>query len=151
MSGYHKRGLDNFPMHKIKRVDRPTTIIRDREVKRVDERDSGFNKAAAGAYGPILARERPRFVMKHPLSGALGTMQLFLRDIVDGMVAKQKAPLPEDPAILARHIKEAAYFLRADAVGICELPPYAVYSHTFDFRNPESGGKPIELNHKYAI
>ena len=40
--------------------------------------------------------------MKHPLSGALGTMQLFLRDIVDGMVAKQKAPLPEGPAILAR-------------------------------------------------
>ena len=145
MSGYHKRDLDNFPMHKIKRVDRPTTIIHDNEVKRVDERDSGFNKAAAGLYGPILARERPRFVMKHPLSGALGTMQLFLREIVDGMVAKQKAPLPEDPAILARHIKETAYFLRADAVGICKLPPYAVYTNSF----PD--GEPVECDHKYAI
>jgi len=98
-----------------------------------------------GGYGPILARERPRFVMKHPLSGALGTMQIFLRDIVDGAVAKQKAPLPEDPLALARHIKETAYFLRADAVGICKLPSYAVYSHGF----PD--GKPVECTHKYAI
>ena len=34
MSGYHKRDFENFPMHKIKRVDRPTTIIHDNEVKR---------------------------------------------------------------------------------------------------------------------
>ena len=134
MSGYHKRDLDTFPMHTIRRVDRPTTIIHDDEVKRVDERDSGFNKAAMGIYGPILAVERPRFVMKHPLSGALGAMQLFLREIVDGMVAEQKAPLPEDPAALARHIKETAYFLRADAVGICKLPPYAVYTNSFPRR-----------------
>jgi reductive dehalogenase len=132
-------------MHTIKRVDCPTTIIHDDEIKRVDERDSGFNKAAVGIYGPILARERPRFVVKHPLSGALGTMQVFLRGIVDGMVAEQKAPLPEDPAVLARHIKETAYFLRADAVGICKLPSYAVYTNSFPH------GEPVECSHKYAI
>jgi reductive dehalogenase len=48
-------------------------------------------------------------------------------------------------SLLSRHIKEAAYFLRADAVGICKLPPYAVYTNSF----PD--GKPIELNHKNAI
>jgi reductive dehalogenase len=42
-------------------------------------------------------------------------------------------------------MKEVAYFLRADAVGICKLPPYAVYSHSF----PD--GQPIELNHRNAI
>ena len=123
MSGYHKRDLDPFPMHAINRVDRPTTLILDDQVSRVDERESGFNKAARGDFGPFLAKERNRFVMKHPLSGALGQMQVFLRDIVDGVTAAQKAPLPEDPAALSRHIKETAYFLRADAVGICELPP----------------------------
>jgi reductive dehalogenase len=46
---------------------------------------------------------------------------------------------------MARHIKETGYFLRADAVGICELPPYAVYSHGVFTREP------IELKHKYAI
>ena len=46
---------------------------------------------------------------------------------------------------MARHIKETAYFLRADMVGVCELPPYTVYTHG------KHDGKPVELNHKYAI
>ena len=57
----------------------------------------------------------------------------------------QTAPITSDPALIARHIKETAYFLRADAVGICKLPPYAVYSHS------AATGEPIELNHQYAI
>jgi reductive dehalogenase len=145
MSGYHKRVLENFPMDSIKRVDRPTTIIEDAKVKRVDERESGFNRAARGDFGPYLKEQRPKFVMKHPLSGALGQMQFFLKDIVDGMVAKQKAPLPRDPAMLSLHIKELAYFLRSDAVGICELPPYAVYTNSFPH------GEAVECNHKNAI
>jgi len=69
MSGYHKRNWETFPMHKIRRVDRPTTLIRDNEVQRVREREAGFCKAAAGDYGPVLQREFRRFVPKHPLSG----------------------------------------------------------------------------------
>jgi len=46
---------------------------------------------------------------------------------------------------MARNIKETAYFLRADLVGICTLPPYAV------FTNRKSDGAPVELAHKYAI
>jgi reductive dehalogenase len=145
MRGYEKRNPDPFPMHRLKRVDRPTTLIVDDKVQRVDERESGFNKAARGDYGEKLKRERQRFVLKHPLSGALAQMQVYLRDIVDGLAAKSKAPLPEDPEVLSRHIKEVAYFLRSDAVGICKLPPYSVYINSF----PD--GQPIELNHKYAI
>jgi reductive dehalogenase len=151
MSGYHKRDWETFPMHKIKRVDRPTTLINANEVQRVREREAGFCKAAAGDYGPVLQREFRRFVPKHPLSRAASWMSNAMRSLVDGMVAAQKAPIPTDPAALSRHIKETAYFLRADAVGICELPGYAVYSHKFDFRNPDADEIPIELNHKYAI
>jgi len=129
----------------LKRVDRPTTIVREDQVQRVDERESGFNRALRGDFGPQLSKERHRFVSKHPLSASLVNMQFVLSEIVDGMVAAQKAPLPEDPKIMARHIKETAYFLRADLVGICELPPYAVYSHSMQT------GEPVELNHKYAI
>ena len=86
-------------MSTIKRVERPTTKIIDDEVPRVDERESGFNKASRGDYGAFLAKERARFVMKHPLSAALMQMQTHLRDIVDGVVASQRAPLPEDPAV----------------------------------------------------
>jgi reductive dehalogenase len=145
MSGYHKRVFEPFPVHTLKRVERPTTLIVDDKVKRVDERESGFNKAARGDYGEKLKRERQRFVMKHPLSGALVWMTTYLKDVVDGLVAAQKAPIPEDPEQLSRHIKELAYFLRADAVGICKLPPYAVYTNSFP------AGDPIELNHQYAI
>jgi reductive dehalogenase len=72
-------------------------------------------------------------------------MTAYLKDVVDGIAASHKAPLPEDPGQISRHIKELAYFLRADAVGICKLPPYAVYTNSF----PK--GEPVELNHQYAI
>ena len=145
MSGYHQRDYEPFPAHTLKRVDRPTTRILDDQVKRVDERESGFNKALRGDYGPHLQKERARFVPKHPTSGALSWMTAYLRDVVDGIVAAQKAPIPEDPERLSRHIKELAYFLRGDAVGICKLPPYAVYTNSYP------NGDPIELNHQYAI
>ena len=136
---------DPFPMHVLKRVDRPTTAIEASTVNRVDERESGFNRARRGDFGPKLKREMMRFVPKHPVSGALGQMTAALADVVDGEVLGAKAPLPDDPAAISRHIKEMAYFMRADMVGICELPPYAVYTHKF----PK--GEDIELNHKYAI
>jgi len=151
MGGYLKRDWEPFPMDTIKRVDKPTTRIDEDKVKRVSEREAGFCKAAAGDYGPKLQKEVRRFVEKHPLSAAAASIRYAMRPLVDGLVARQKAPLPDDPALLSRHIKETAYFLRADAVGICELPKYAVYSHKFDFKNPDAPPVPIELHHKYAI
>jgi 3-chloro-4-hydroxyphenylacetate reductive dehalogenase len=145
MSGYHKRDFETFPMHTIKRADRPTTLILDHQVQRVDERESGFHRAARGDYGSQIQKEWRRFVPKHPLSGALLQMAFHLRRVMDGVAAGQRAPIPEDPVTLSRHIKEAAYFLRADAVGICKLPSYAVYTNKF----PK--GEPIELTHTYAI
>lgn len=151
MGGYLKRDWETFPVHKLKRVDRPTTVINEGKIQRVRERQAGFCKASAGDYGPKLQREFRRFVPKHPVSGALAWMRNNMRPFVDGMVAAHQAPVPNDPAVLARHIKETAYFLRADAAGVCELPQYAVYSHKFDFMNPDAGEIPVELNHKYAI
>jgi len=142
---FNTKRLDPYPVEILKRVDRPTNLVKDDEVPRLDERESGFNRALRGDFGPYLSKERHRFVAKHPLSGALVQMQFTLSEIVDGIVAANKAPLPDDPKLIARHIKETAYFLRADLVGICELPPYAVYSHSMET------GEPVELNHKYAI
>lgn len=142
---FNTKKLDPYPMEIIKRVERSTTVVKVDEVQRVDERESGFNRATRGDFGPYLQKERPRFVMKHPLSGALGQMQLNLVNYVEGEVASNQAPLPDDPVLMAKHIKETAYFLRADIVGICELPPYAVYSHSM------ATGEPVELHHKYAI
>jgi len=145
LRSFNTKRLDPYPVEIIKRVDRPTTLVNEDEVQRVDERESGFNKALRGDMGEYLQKERYRFVSKYPLSGALGQMQFNLVDFVDGEVTPNKAPIPDDPQLMARHIKETVYFLRADIVGICELPPYAVYSHSM------ATGEPIVLNHKYAI
>lgn len=59
-------------------------------------------------------------------------------------VAQQQLDIPDNPAVMSRNIKSVGYFLNADIMGICELPPWAVYSHGKD-------GKSIENNHKYAI
>jgi reductive dehalogenase len=137
---------DPYPVHTLKRVDRPTTRILDDQVQRVDERESGFMRAGRGDFGPRLKKEYYRFVQKHPLSNALVNMGFHLRKVVDGDSASKVAPLIEDPVWMAGHIKETAYFLRADLVGICKLPPYAVYSHS-----AWKGGYEIELHHRYAI
>jgi reductive dehalogenase len=142
---YRVKKTDPYPMEILKRVHRPTTRVIEDAIQRVDERESGFNRALRGDWGPQLSKERHRFVAKHPFSGALVNMQFTLSELVDGMAAAKEAPGTDDPVKMARHIKESAYFLRADQVGICELPPYAVYSHSMET------GEAVELNHKYAI
>jgi hypothetical protein len=92
MSGYHKRNWEPFPMDKIRRIDRPTTLINDDNVQRVRERDGGFCKAAAGDYGPVLQKEFRRFVPKHPLSGAQAWMMNAMRPLVDGMGPLRRLP-----------------------------------------------------------
>jgi reductive dehalogenase len=136
---------DPFPVHALKRVERPTTRILDDQVRRTDERESGFNRARRGDFGPKLKKEMGRFVPKHPVSGALSQMAAAMAGLVDGKIHPSRAPLPDDPKAMARHIKEMAYFMRADLVGICRLPPYAVYSHSF----PD--GETVGLDHKYAV
>lgn len=83
-------------MERLKRVDQPTTKITE-NVQRFDEREHGFNRARRGDLGPVAARERPRLVGKFPISAALAAMTAHLAPVVDGEVAPQKAPIPEDP------------------------------------------------------
>ncbi len=158
---------DPYPVHVLKRVDRPTTILNEDEIQRVDERRGGFHRAGLGEFGERLQKEYKRFCSQAPLlSGALVTMAGALGHMVDApafssdesdtpwgvsswtpmkSIAEHQAPLTDDSEAMARHIKETVYFLRADMVGICELPPYTVYTHG------KHDGKPVELNHKYAI
>ncbi|MFO7772490.1 MAG: reductive dehalogenase [Dehalococcoidia bacterium] len=135
--------LGPYPMERLKRVEQPTTRITD-DIPRFDQREHGFARAMRGDFGPGPAREFERFINKHPLGAAFASMAAHMVPLVEGGVARARAPLPEDPQALSRHIKQLGYFLKADIVGICRLPQYAVYSH-------DLAGKPVELDHKYAI
>ncbi len=49
----------------------------------------------------------------------------------------------------SRVVKETVRYLGADLCGVCEMEPAFIYSHVG--RGPEPYGKPIELDHSYAI
>jgi len=138
-----EKDLHPFPLHKLKRVDEPTVKITG-NINRFDEREHAFNRALRGDLGVRSQEERTRFVAKYPLSASLYHVTSALKEMVEGLAALEKAPIPEDPQILTLHIKRLAYFLRADLVGVGIVPPYAVYSY-------DKEGKPVNLNHKYAI
>lgn len=135
--------LGRFPMEKIKRVDKPTTYIGP-NVKGVPKRADGFVRAFKGDFGPAAEREIRRFVTKQPFNAAIGHLHWKQVPIHKGDPAPEKAPLSNDAAELAKHIKAACYFMDADMVGICEMPDWAWYSHDIK-------GQPITTRHKYAI
>ncbi len=133
-----------YPMARISRVARPTTLILEDEVPRVPKRAAFFERALRGDLGDKTKRERTRFALKHPFADAMAPL---LRDMVayqDGPVAAMQAPGTEDAAVNTRAVKALGYFLNADLIGICEAKAYARYSHDAD-------GNAIPLKHKYAV
>jgi len=135
--------LGPYPMERLNRIERPTTLITE-HIPRFDQREHGFARAMRGDFGPATTQQFQRFITKHPLGAALAAAAIKTSSMTEGNVAPTQAPLPEDPHTLSHHIKQLGYFLRADLVGICRLPQYAVY------RN-DTAGNPVELDHKNAI
>ncbi len=135
--------LGRYPMEKIKRVDRPTTLITE-AVQRVPKRAGFFFRAFHGDLGERAAKEVRRFITKSPLNAAMGHLHWKQVPMHRGEAAPAKAPISNDPDELAKHIKSMCHFLDADMVGICEMPEWAWYSHDAD-------GTPIEAKHRYAI
>jgi reductive dehalogenase len=82
--------------------------------------------------------------LKYPISAAQYNVVQHFSSIREEEVTATRAPIPEDPQVLSRHIKRLGYFLKADIVGICRLPKSAVYTH-------ERDGKPVNINYRNAI
>jgi ferredoxin len=70
-----------------------------------------------------------------------------LRETVDGPVVIE--PRAYDAVTMSAYIKSLAVYHGAHSVGITELRPYHVYSHTG--RGSGEYGAAIELEHRYAI
>ena len=135
--------LGKYPMEKIRRVARPTTRIAA-DVPRQPKRANFFNRAMAGDLGAKAKRERARFVNKIPAARAMGRMCHQHLSMHDGAAKPEEAPLPDDLAARAEHIKSLCYFMGADMVGICKVPDHAWYSH-------DEQGRAIEPYHEYAV
>ena len=136
--------LGPFPMHRLKRVEKPTSIVTD-TIGRVDMREAAFARAERGEYGAAVKKASSVFLpLKYPVSAALYDVLEHFTSSRGEEVAAVKALVSEDPQVLNRHIKRMGYFLKADIVGICRLPKSAVYSH-------DNKGNLIDIDYKNAI
>lgn len=138
--------LGPFPTQLLKYVDKPTNKIIG-PIERRDPRDSIFGRSARGDLGKKIQEEFLRMTIRYPIGAALVDIQNHINAIRKNRVevAPHKAPIPDDPRVLSRHIKSLGYFLGADIVGIGRLPQSAVYTHDL------MEGYPIEAHYKYAI
>jgi ferredoxin len=143
---YNDDQLGPFPTQLLKYVDKPTNRIIG-PIERRDPRDSIFGKSARGDLGEKIQEEFMRMTIRYPIGAALGDIQNHINSIRKNRVevAPHKAPIPDDPRVLSRHIKSLGCFLGSDIVGIGRLPQSAVYTHDL------MEGYPIEAPYKYAI
>jgi reductive dehalogenase len=138
--------LGPHPFERLKRRDEPTTFIDHDRVPRFPKRADFFARILFGDMGEAIQEEAKgaHYVMKSPIGAcarrALGALLLLQFGDARGPVD----PSATDPDRNADHLKAAAYYLSSDAVGLCEVPPWAWYSH-------DAGGRPIPPYHSNAI
>jgi ferredoxin len=135
--------LGPYPLEKLPRVETATTH-HTAETQRRSFSESPFACALRGELGPAVKAGTERFKSREPLLAAMTGVHFHLARYKLPEMATEKAPIPDDPHVLTRHIKSLAYFLGADMVGVCRLPQSAVYSS-------DAEGNPIKADYKYAV
>ncbi len=131
-------------MERLKRVDQPTNIITE-DVQRIDLRNIAYGIAARGEFGPVVQKAvAKKLPEKYPLSAAQKDLIDHIALIESNPTPRKKAPIPQEPEVLTRHIKAFGYFLKADIMGTCKVPVSAYYSH-------DKQGNPIDARYENAI
>lgn len=86
------------------------------------------------ADAPVVAGAQPPAdgVTAHATSllAVLPEYRALIDPLLDGPVARARAPLPDDPGALAHNLKATAFFLDATLAGVCPLDPGAHAPHT---------------------
>ncbi len=143
---YSDAQLGPYPEHLLKRVAKPTNEIPG-PVARRSMKESVFIRSFFGEYGEEIQENFKRMTVRYPLGAALVDLQWFVNKYKDKRppMAAKKAPIPDDPRVMSRHLKSLGYFLGADLMGIGRLPQSAVYSS--DVRGKPDRG-PLQVRHR---
>jgi reductive dehalogenase len=139
---YEDGDLGKYPMHMLKRLDKPTNLITE-NVQRVDPREGAIFRAVRGDFGEKIQNGAWRIARVYPVNAAIADVLSQING-VDISAASGKAPIPEDPHVMSRHIKSLAYFFGADIVGIAPVPEYVYFACDYE-------GNPVDTDYKYAI
>ncbi|MFK7966316.1 MAG: reductive dehalogenase domain-containing protein [Burkholderiaceae bacterium] len=135
-----------YPFEKLKRRDKPTTFIDHDRVPRFPKRADFFARVLCGDMGKSVQEQgrNAHYVMKSPIGAcarrALGALLLLQFGEARGPVSEST----HDPARNADNLKAASYYLTTDAVGLCEIPDWAYYSH-------DAGGNEMPAYHQHAV
>jgi ferredoxin len=142
---YNDDQLGPYPEHLLKRVDKPTNGMPG-PIPRRDERDRVPDHAARGDHGEEVQTGMQRLTVRYPIGK---TTREFLDHLNEYEKMRQppaakRAPIPDDPRVISRHLKSLCYFLGADVVGIGPLSQSTVYTYG-------QRGNKIEAPFEYAI
>ena len=135
--------LGPYPLEKLRRAD-PSASCHTDATRRRSQGETASARARRGEYGQRVTDGVRKFDKREPVLAALTDVHFHLSKCQMPEIAKNKAPLPGDPAVITRHIKSLAYFFGADMVGVCRLPESAVYE-------TDTEGRPVEADYRFAI
>jgi len=123
-----------YPVERLKRVDKPTTLIDEDRIPRSPKSSEFFLRAAFGDLGKAAqdASKDGYSVSKAPLAAALRLALNVYSLLQRGEPAPVRAENYGDPVRNADTIKATMHFLGADLAGISRAPRWVWYSHRQD-------------------
>ena len=144
-----------IPFGRDKKALSGTKGMKEGEAERFNQKDTAFNIAHVGGYGPEKGKHRWALQSRDPFSGIYWTLVMGLRGHAEGRVnpEKRKDFTPEE---ITKEIKEVAKYAGADIVGITTVKQDFTYSEGFSYEESKlevgpAVTHPIELKHPYAI
>ncbi|WP_368293018.1 reductive dehalogenase [Dehalobacter sp. TBBPA1] len=100
------------------------------KIKNISEADGGGGLLLRGKLGDKAFRGFMTQTLRSPINTAIAQAAgpIASPAVMEGKPAPQKMAIP-DPEQMSMHIKDLAYFLRADDVAIGKMPEYAYFSY----------------------
>lgn len=123
--------------------------------ERFNQKDSAFNVAHVGGYGPEVGKRRWALQSRDPFGGIYWTLCMGLRGQADGQVNPMKTE-GLSPRGMTKEIKTIARYAGADLVGITTVKKDFTYSDNFSYEDSQlevgpAVTTPVDLKHKYVI
>jgi reductive dehalogenase len=133
-----------------------TAGMAEGEPEKLNQKNTAFNLAHVGAYGPEVGKKRWALQSRDIFGGIYWTLVMGLRHLADGRVNPKKVKTESVPERTTKAIKNMARYAGADMVGITRVKDDFVYSEAFSYEESklETGPAvttPIEMKHQFAI
>jgi hypothetical protein len=129
--------------------------MRSGDPEKFNQKDTAFNIAHVGGYGPEVSKQRWALQSRDPFGGVYWTLAMGLRPQADGKVNPEKQA-DFTPKEITKELKRTARYCGADLVGITKVKDDFCYSETFSYEESKLGTgpavtTPVDIKHKYAI